>query len=280
MASRHELLRAGAASWTLTEAVRLGSLIRVRRDHYALPGTSPEILRAVRVGGRLACTSALAHNGVFADDPRTHVHVDRAMSRMRHPERRNVPLSAGRGGAVLHWHPLLEPGDGDECSVGLIDALAQALRCQRPWWALASIDNAVNLGLLDELELEEVFASAPQRAHRLRPLVDGRAEAGQETILRLIVRSAGLRCEPQVTLEGIGRVDLLVEGCLVLEADSRLAHDGWELHVRDRDRDLAAARLGLMTLRPVYQRTMRDPTAVRDAVVNLVAEQRRVRRML
>lgn len=50
--------------------------------------------------------------------------------------------------------------------------------------------------------------------------------------------------------------------------------------MRDRDRDLAAARLGLMTLRPVYQRTMRDPTAVRDAVVNLVAEHRRFRRVL
>lgn len=280
IASRHELLGAGAAPWTLTEAVRLGALIRVRRDHYALPGTAPEVLRAVRVGGRLACTSALALNGVFADDRRTHVHLDRAMSRMRHPERRAVPHSAGRGGALLHWQPLLEPADGDECSVGLIDALAQTLRCQRPWWALASIDNALNLGLLSEFGLAQVFDGAPDRSRQLRRLVDGRAEAGQETVLRMIVRSAGLRCEPQVTLEGLGRVDLLVEGCLVLEADSRLAHDGWELHVRDRDRDLAAARLGLMTLRPVYQRTMRDPAAVRDAVVNLVAVHRRFRRVL
>jgi len=35
-----------------------------------------------------------------------------------------------------------------------------------------------------------------------------------------------------------------------------------------------------MTLRPVYRRTMRDPAAVRDAVVNLMAVHRRFRRVL
>ena len=85
------------------------------------------------------------------------------------------------------------------------------------------------------------------------------------------MQAAGLHCELQVTVPGVGRVDMIVEGILVLEADSRLAHDGWELHVRDRDRDIDLARQGYMSLRPVYNRTMHYPNDVRDAALNLLA---------
>jgi hypothetical protein len=156
----------------------------------------------------------------------------------------------------------------------------QALCCQPPWHAVASIDNALFLGAVTEGEVDAIFEAAPARVRGLRRLVDGRAEAGQESILRMIVHSAGLRCEVQVNVAGVGRVDLIVEGALILEADSRLAHDGWELHVRDRDRDIDAARLGYMSLRPVYQRTMFRPDEVRDAILHLLAVNRNFRRHL
>ncbi|MHA7987325.1 hypothetical protein ACX9R5_16115 [Rathayibacter sp. CAU 1779] len=86
----------------------------------------------------------------------------------------------------------------------------------------------------------------------------------------MIVRRLGLRYEIQKGLPGLGRVDILVEGVLVLEADSRAHHDGWEHHVEDRRRDLAAARLGLASLRPAYQHTMYNQALVADAIRGLI----------
>jgi very-short-patch-repair endonuclease len=273
IASRAQLVLAGASARVLTAAVAGGHLFRLRRDHYALPGTGRHIAEAVRVGGRLGCVSALAEAGLFAADTTfTHVHLDRSASRTRHPRDRFVRLTAReRDGLQTHWSALIDPSGASEYSVGIPDALAQVLACQEPWRAVASIDSALFLGAVAEGHLTDVFAHAPARAQPLRALLDGRAESGQESVLRMIVRSAGLDCELQVSIAGVGRVDLVVEGVLVLEADSRLAHDGWELHVRDRDRDLALAQLGYMSLRPVYQRTMYTPDDVRKAILHLLA---------
>lgn len=275
VASRADLLAAGMTSRGLTSAVRRRRLIRIRRDHYALPGTSRHILEAVRIGGRLACQSALAHAGVFAvDEDFTHAHLDRDASRTRHPRDRWRRLTAGeRDGVHVHWGALLDPAGED--SVSIVDALAQTLRCVHPWHALAAIDNALHLRLISMRDVSRIFAAAPKRLRYLRAHVEGRAEAGQETVLRMIVASLGLRYEVQVTLPGVGRVDLIVEGWLVLEADSKEAHEGWEQQVRDSDRGLAAARLGYATLRPVYQRTMFSPDAVALAILGALRGRRR-----
>jgi hypothetical protein len=273
IASRSELLAAGATGRGLTGAVRAGYLIRVRRDHYALPGTAQQILQGVRVGGRLTCVSALTLSGVFAFDAKfPHIHMRREASRSRSPRSSLLPLSEfNRDGAELHWWPLMDPADGREFIVAIPDALAHAVRCQDAWHAIASLDNALHLKKIDESDLADIFRGLPARFLPLRSQVDGRSEAGQETVLRLIMQAAGLHCELQVVVPGVGRVDMIVEGILALEADSRLAHDGWELHVRDRDRDIDLARQGYMSLRPVYQRIMHHPNDVRDAALNLLA---------
>jgi very-short-patch-repair endonuclease len=277
--SSTELISFGATSHGLTVAVRGRHLIRARRDHYALPGTDQQILAAVRFGGRIGCVSALNAAGIFAYDASdTHIHMDESMSRSRRPRNRLVSLTPrNRDGCDLHWWPLFDEDHGCEYAVGTPDALAQSLRCQKPWHALASLDNALFLGMIEAGDLRQIFASIPSRLHYLMPLVDGRAEAGQETVLRMIVREAGLNYELQVWIPGVGRVDMLVEGCVVVEADSRLAHDGWEKHVEDRRRDLVLASQGYMSLRPAYQHTMHSPGLVRDAIVNLVAARQRFR---
>lgn len=279
VASRAELRAMGATGRMLTAAVRYNHLVRVRRDHYALPTTERSVQEAVRVGGRLGCLSALAHAGIFVGDARfTHAHVEPGSSRCRNPNNRFLPLNATeRDGVELHWTPLVRPEEATEYSVGIVDALAQAVRCQHPWLAIASIDNALFTGAIRDQDIADLFASLPTQYQELRALVDGRAEAGQESVLRMIVRQAGLDCELQVHIAGVGRVDIVVEKCLVLEADSRLAHDGWELHVRDRNRDLDLARRGYASLRPVYQRIMYTPAQVREAIVTLLATNRNYR---
>lgn len=276
--SRAELSSYGATGRSLTSAVRVGTLARVRRDHYALPTLARQTARAVRVGGRLGCTSALASYGVFVfDEPHPHIHIKANAARLRAPDSSRRPLTrSNRSGAVLHWRPLIDLLDGDEYRVGLRDALAQAVLCQHAWHAVASIDNALHQGLISEFDVADMFNALPEMYAGLQTCIDKRAEAGQETVLRMIARDAGLRYDLQRMIDGVGRVDMLVEDCLVCEADSRAHHDGSEAHVRDRGRDLAAAELGYASLRPAYQHTMHHPERVRDAMLGLVTGTRRL----
>lgn len=274
--SRAELLACGATPRGLTAAVRYGHLVRSRRDRYCLPQVGRDIAQAIRVGGRLGCVGAIRSYGVFAyDASEVHVHLERRATRLRSPQlplRQLAPVN--RFGAQLHWWPLGDPTAGDEYRVGLIDALAQSVRCQHPWHAIASVDNALHQGLIGEPDVAEIFQRVPQRYLKLRARVDGRAEAGQESVLRMIAHEAGLEYELQRWFPDVGRVDLIVEERVILEADSRAHHDGWEAHVRDRGRDLAFATLGFPSLRPAYQHTMYHPELVRDALLGLVAQPR------
>ncbi|MCC6855603.1 MAG: hypothetical protein IT189_06015 [Microbacteriaceae bacterium] len=277
VASREQLFSIGATSRMLTGGVRSGVLLRVRRDHYALPSTDLHVLRAVRVGGRLGCMTALRAFGIFGFEGQvTHIHLPRELSRARSPhDRRHHLTRANRAGTELHWSALLEPEAGSEVSVGVVDALAQTVRCSAPHLALASIENALFLGKVDGTGIADLFAGLGSEHQFLRARIDPRSESGQETVLRTALEDAGLRSEIQVLIPGVGRVDGVVEGRLIWEADSRLAHDGWELHVRDRDRDIDAARLGYMSLRPAYNRTMHRTNEVVDAIRHLLDSTRR-----
>lgn len=272
--SRHELVAWGATTHGLTAAVRGGFLVRPRRDRYCLPGTAHDIVRAVRVGGRLACVSALASYGVFAFDTRTtHIQLPTHASRLRRPEApRRALADHDEDGVHLHWvHGRGEELAAGDVRVGLADALRQSLLCQKREHAIASLDNAINQGLLEEAAVADLFSPLPQRIRTYQDHIDGRAEAGQESVLRLLVRDRGLACELQPVFVGVGRADMLVEGCLIVEADSRAHHDGWEHHVADRERDLKFAVLGFPSLRPAYNHTMYHPDLVGDAIESLVA---------
>jgi len=273
---RWQLVAAGATKSSIAGAVRNERIVRLRRDYYSLPGTSQPLMEAIRVGGRLGCISALADAGVFAvSDLFTHAHVLPQRSRLRSPRNRFIPLTPhNRDGVELHWKPLLQPDEATIERVGLVDALAEGFLCQQPALALASLDNALHQGLVGADDVAAVFTGLPERLHYLRNLVDGRSESGQETVLRLILVDCGLQFEVQPQIPGVGRVDFLVEGRLILEADSRLAHDGWDAHMRDANRDINAGAQGYLSLRPLYQHTMLEPTLVREAILSTLYQAR------
>lgn len=269
---RHELLSAGMTGAQITIAVRTGTLLRVRRDHYARPGTDRHTIEAVCVGGRLACVSAANELKIFAFDAQfTHLHVDRYGSRLRAPHSRFVRLAdAPRDGVELHWGPLLDPGDGTEYCVGARDALVQIIQCQPRNFALAALDTALHEGQINSGDVPGIFAHVPAKYRDLQSRIDARSDAGQETVLRQLILDAGLRCDIQVKIDGVGRVDLLVEGCVVVEADSNQFHKSWNDHIRDRTRDRRLAERGYPSLRVLYQDIMFDPAGVVRAIRNLV----------
>ncbi|MCW3493693.1 endonuclease domain-containing protein [Microbacterium sp. SSM24] len=272
--SRADLFREGHTRRSIQSAVRRGLLIHARRDRY-LPADAPEALvRAVRVGGRLTCLSLLALLGVFVlENRRLHVHLAYTSSRLSSPHHRGSPLGgAARRGLRLHWMSLV-----DECAggaVGLVDALIHAVLCQPPRAAVATLDSALNRGLIDIAQLAMVFAGLPARYSALAPLVDGRAESGPETLVRLMARALGCHVELQVTFEGIGRVDLVLDGWLVVECDSKQFHASWAAQARDRERDAALAALGYSTLRLSAAMVMYRPESVLAALRGLIGAQR------
>lgn len=271
---RADLRAMGMFPKQITRAVRNGELIRVRRDHY-LAISSPDVERAVRVGGRVTCVSLLAMLGVFVfDASKLHIHVDHSMSRLRSPD--DHARSYGprdRTSTVLHWWSTAA-GPVAAGVVAVEDALAHAIRCQDARSAVATVDSVLHLGILSLADVRDVFARLPARFRVILDLADGSAEAGSETFMRLILRQLGLRYRTQVWIDGVGRVDFLVEGWLIVECDSKAHHEGWEKQRSDRRRDLAAAGRGLVTLRPLAEDLFHHRDEVLAAVRGIVRAHR------
>jgi len=249
--------------------------VRARKGHY-VRGDAPEALaRAARVGGRLGCVSLLAECGVFVADGSTlHVHMERGDSRMRSSAGTgSLSPRAHRRGVVLHWHALVEPPASG--AVDVVDAVIHAIRCQEARFAVATLDSVLHLGLLAVEQLDQVFDAVPERFRVLRPFIDSRAEAGTETLVRLMLRRWGCAVEPQVRIDGVGRVDLLVDGWLVVECDSKQFHSDWRQQREDYRRDRALAALGYFRLRLTAEDILYRPQEVAEALRGLLFSGRR-----
>lgn len=259
--SRAELLQSGGTGDEITRAVKTGLLLRLRRDHYAYPDVAPDVAEAVRVGGRLACVTLLQKVGVFVlKSAGLHMHLAPHMSRIRARKARST---------VLHWSRRTRQGSPRHV-VALRDAVLQSILCQEPRAVIATLDSVLHLRLATRAQLDELFAELPARMQVLLNLVDGSAESGPETYMRLILRTLGLRYETQVVIPGAGRVDFLVEGWLIIECDSKEYHEGWEKQVEDRARDIAAARRGYTSIRPIASDILFDSATVRQQITEIV----------
>jgi very-short-patch-repair endonuclease len=274
--TRADLFARGLSRRAIQAAVRGGALIHVRRDRYLEPGPDDTLIRAVRVGGRLTCLSLLQLLGVFVlRSTQLHVHVDPTASRLRSPHDKSKRLATARSGVRLHWTvPVEENGPG--CAVSIVDALVHAVLCQAPTAAVATLDSALNKGIILAEDVRRVFAALPSRYQVLASFVDGSAESGPETLVRMMARRLGCRIRPQVEVDGVGRVDFILDGWLVVECDSRAFHADWEAQVRDRERDLALATLGYCTLRLTAAAIMYRPDEVSAALGGLIRSRRPV----
>lgn len=120
------------------------------------------------------------------------------------------------------------------------------------------------------MQLERIFTRLPARLHILLNLVDASAESGPETYMRLVLRTLGVSYQTQVVIDGVGRVDFVVEGWLIIECDSKEFHEGWDQQVEDRRRDIAAAGLGYTTIRPIASDILFDSNAVRERISDVL----------
>ena len=207
--------------------------------------------------------SELKRRGVFLIEApdRVHVHLEKNASRL--------------GGRVeprpkLHWQSLSREPHPQATSVHVVDALIHAVQCLDAQAAVVALDSALNKRLIREEDLAEIFRALPRGYRRLRRRVDGRAESGTETIVRLMIRSLGYRVKLQVAISGVGRVDMIVDGWLVVECDSKAHHSDWETQRADRRRDQQLAQRGYAVYRPIAEDILYHPDEVQRALQGMI----------
>lgn len=127
LASMGELLYLGHWRELIEIALRYRSLVRVRRGWYALPGEPESVMRAWRVGGRLACVSAVAYWRGNRPTAELHIEVPANAAHLRNPDDPQRKLSPADA-VVVHW--ARHPQGGDSRAVSLRHAEEQSLRCK------------------------------------------------------------------------------------------------------------------------------------------------------
>ncbi|KAA9087406.1 DUF559 domain-containing protein [Microbacterium radiodurans] len=245
----------GVTRLQLARAVDGGVLTRVRAGVYAVPDADPELVEAAAHGGELCCTSALRRCGVWVLDPGKRLHV-----------------RVGRAGRV-HPHPgcrCVTHRDGDDAAFGavsVVHALIQTASCQGAEGFFAAFESAWRLGLLTSADRAEVRASLSARFRYLVDLARPDADSGLESLLRLRLWRLGISLQSQVFVNGVGRVDFLAAGVLIIEVDGRQNHDGRTLRHKDLVRDAEAAAQGFETLRFDYALVVFDWPRVERAIL-------------
>lgn len=237
VASRRQLLAAGATSDALTEAVRAGLLFRPRRGSYASLAASDAALEAARSGGRLCCVSAARSYGLWAGtDQRTHIRVARHATRL--------PYTL----AVRHWMPAERPGR-EIWRDSIDDCLVSVVHCADEETAVAVLDTAISAGLTSLRVIGELFAGESVRARAVSAKARPGSDSGVESIVRQRLTKAGHLVEQQIGVAGVGRVDLRVDGRLYIEIDGYAWHSDRGAFERDRARDTGLAMYGFLQLR-------------------------------
>ena len=140
--------------------------------------------------------------------------------------------------------------------------------CSKPCSAcrlesLVMVECAYNRGDIDLAFLRGHLAG--NRCGKARDVL-ARVERGSdsllETLARILFREAGIATETQVWIDGIGSVDFLLEGFLIVELDGIAFHLESRQFKKDRRRDNAAAVRGLPVLRFFYDDVVHSPEAM------------------
>jgi very-short-patch-repair endonuclease len=260
IATRQQLREAGESPNSIACAIRAGVLIRVRRAWFAVPSAEPDRVDAVKLGGRLGAFSAAGSHAMWRGmDQDLHVSWN-PHGNVAKPGRTqfgfpDADSTAGSGRIVSHWNEGVASDSPDLWRESVVQFLSQIFLYSDTVTAIASCDSAVNKGLLSAAELHILFAHLPYRLSPYEHLVDGRADSGLETILRLWLRSIGLQVRTQVKI-GRHYVDLLVGSSLIIETDGGDYHSDDARFNSDRIRTAELQALGYTVVRLSYRMVM------------------------
>ena len=245
------LLQAGFTSNRIRAAVAAGEIRRLRHGVVALPGARADFVAAVLANGMLTCASAAPFHGIW---------------RLHEPARLHLLCAHGAApGMVIHRGSLVPP-EYPRPVAGLTDTLLHALRCLPPVDAAVMVESALLQGRtsLDYLR-QRLPGNRNGAARAVLELVDGTADSAIEVVARLLFRSQGIYTQTQVHLPGIGVVDFLLEGFLIVEIDGSTHLERAQVK-KDRGRNNASILTGYAVLRYGYHDVVYNPQKVIDEV--------------
>ena len=232
-AKRQTLVQLGFTPRQLRAEVASGTLIAVTRSWLAAPDTDDRVLTALRLGGVAGGETSLESYGVWV----THKGQCVVAFKQRSHRRRTDSDARCMEGCFS-----VDPRA--PWRVSLIDALAQLCRRSSRLDAIASIDSALRTGLLRAGDLHELARRLPQAKRSWLSRVNGRADSGLESILRVACEDEGWDVAIQVPFRG-GRIDLVINGWLCIEIDGAEFHDVAGQARKDRQRNNQISADGL-----------------------------------
>lgn len=280
IATRRQLMRCGFTGYELTAAVRSGHIARIRQGYYCTDETFAGAAAAVRVGGLLGCVSAASAHGVWAGtDSRTHMVVPWNASRLRSrkvsfADSTDITPDTSSDRIVLHWVQQTRPsvrGTAPCWVVPLSESLLQLAQCADTETSIAAWETALEGRHISSSELDALRGRLPDSVRQMLSDVTFGSGSGVESIAKQRLQAAGLSAQQQVFVEGVGRVDLLVEGRVIVEIDGFAYHSSPEQFERDRRRDALLTAAGYVVIRLSYRQVMEDWAFCRRSILHALA---------
>ncbi|OCG73861.1 type IV toxin-antitoxin system AbiEi family antitoxin domain-containing protein [Microbacterium sediminis] len=250
-----DLFAAGATKNDVRRSAAAGEIVMVRRGLYVLPGLPPTLRDAAHHGGALTCQSALRHRGVWVLDREgpPHVWLGAHGREHSHPGCR----------CVVHWR------DGAP-ALGVLDvasALVHYYRCGGSEAFFVALESALRLGQIGPAQRAWIRHRLPRSARWLVDFAVPTSDSGLESLVRLRLRALGIETAAQVRIAGVGRVDLLIDGVIIIELDGEENHADPAKRHRDLRRDAAATARGYTPLRFDYALVVHDWPTVEAAIL-------------
>lgn len=245
VASRRSLMGRGFTDGQIRRALRDGTISSRQRGVFELADADSVFVQAYALKGVLTCVSAAPYYQLW----RLHEHAE-------------LHLSCGNGlprtPAVTHRNRLLPPNRNQPVAA-LADVLLHAARCLPRFEALAMVQCAVGRGDIDVGFLRDRLAGKRNGVARaVLDLVEPRADSLLEPIARVLFREAGYWTESYVQIDGVGEVDFLLEGFLVVEIDGATHFEPRSIK-KDRRRDNMTIIGGYLVLRYFYDDVVYHP---------------------
>lgn len=219
-----------------------------RRGVFLAPGCDPDLAAAIRHNGRLTCASAAAHYGLWLREPPASLHL---------------ACNHGHGSGFIRHRTVRFEGHPQLPVAAVEDVALHALGCLARPSSLAMATSAIRLhGVPLELLRDQLRGDRSAPVRRTLQELDLRAESIVEIDAQHLFRSNGIGFDAQVLLPGIGRVDFLLAGFLIVEIDGYAFHSKRSDMLRDRQRNNTSTVHGFAVLRYMPEHIWFNPDQV------------------
>ncbi|KRE71565.1 type IV toxin-antitoxin system AbiEi family antitoxin domain-containing protein [Arthrobacter sp. Soil762] len=226
-----------SAGYSRTDIARLTDrgVTQPRRGIFVRPDAHAGFVAAIRHNARLTCVSAAEHYGLWLREPPAEYHLacnhGHNKGFIRHRTVRFNP------------HPVLP-------LAAVEDAVLHAIGCLPAPTSTAIATSAIRLhGVHIELLKDQLGGDRSRPVLTALRELDLRAESIVEVDAQHLFRANGIAFDAQVQIPGIGRVDFLIEGFLIVEVDGFAFHSTRKALRQDLARNNASTLNGYAVLR-------------------------------